>query len=255
MSVKSAQRILDFLGYFASSRAPASLTELSEALGLPKSSCLALISTLEQSGYLYQVHPRVGYYPTTRWYDQARVIAAHDPVIHRLDPFMRKLRDRTGETVILGRRAGNRVVYIAVLESEQTVRYTAYPGQLKPLYGTASGKAVLASLDVERRRRLLRELPLKPFTPRTITAVEAIERDLERGAARGWHHSVGEHVPDVTAIAAIVEIQDDYVLVVAGPTHRMSRTLEATGAAVARACRDVEAAGRPARTVRGRGRC
>lgn len=253
MAVKSANRVLEILEYFAEVRAPASLTQLAEALALPKSSCLALIGTLEETGYLYQVHPRVGYYPTGRWLEQAQVIAQHDPVIHRVSPAMEALRDRTGETVILGKQAGHRVVYIAVVESSQTVRYTAHPGQFKPLHGTSSGKALLATLDGDLRRQLLRELTLKSFTPRTITGIAAIERDLAAGIRRGWHCSVGEHVPDVTALAATFAVNDEaYVLVVAGPSHRLATRLDETGTALVRTCREIADAAPAARAPQGR---
>lgn len=252
MSVKSAGRVLKILEHFAATSAPASLTELAEALDLPKSSCLALIETLEQGGYLYQVHPRVGYYPTGKWLEQAQVIAEHDPVVRRVTPFMVTLRSRTGETVILGKRVGNRVMYIAVVESEQTVRYTARPGEFKPLYGTASGKALLARLTAAERRDVLRALPLKRFTPTTIASIGGIERDLERAGARGWYCTIAEHVPDVTAIAAVVTLNDDYVLVVAGPNHRLRGRLDATGSAVVETCREIEMATNTAKVGQGR---
>ncbi len=237
MSVKSAKRILDIFELFARSPQPATLTDIAEALRLPKSSCLALLETLEASGYLYQVRPQAGYYPTRRWLEHAQVIAENDPVLQRVQPLMSLLRDETGETIIFGRRAGDRVLYLLIVESRQTIRYTARAGEFKPLHGSSSGKALLAALPPEERRELLRRLELTRFTPRTITRREELERELARGLARGWHSCTGEHVPDVIGVSTTLTVNDEtYFIAVAGPIHRLEDRIEATGQALLRAC-------------------
>src|SRR4051812_8820285 len=104
MSVKSAQRVIDILEYFVLTRAPATLSALALALEIPKSSCLALIDTLQSKGYLYEVRPRVGYYPTRRWLDRATIISGSDPLVARVRPVMLALSEDFGETLIFGKR-------------------------------------------------------------------------------------------------------------------------------------------------------
>jgi DNA-binding IclR family transcriptional regulator len=242
MNVKSAKRILDIFELYARLRAPATLTAIAGALEVPKSSCLALLQTLESGGYIYQVQPQIGWYPTRRWLDHAQAIVEHDPLVHRTQPVMESLRGQTGETIILARRAGERVMYLLVIESEQIIRYTARAGQFKPLYGTASGKALLGSLAPEERRALLKRTGLRAFTPRTLTTRDAIERDLLRGRQRGFYQIVGEHMPDVAAASASLQLNGEtFALTVAGPTHRLANRLDEAGAALVRACRKLEA--------------
>ena len=173
--VKSAQRVLEILDYFASTRAPATLSALSSALELPKSSCLALIATLHVSGYLYEVKPGVGYYPTRRWLDRATGITASDPLATKMRPVMLALSEETGETIILGKRAGDRVIYIEVVESSQTLRYAAVAGQFKPLHGTASGKALLGGDGPNRTGRA--------FPPVQIHSLDELD---DKAAAPHW---------------------------------------------------------------------
>ena len=71
--VKSARRVLDILQFFAQIRAPATLSQISAGLDIPKSSCLALLDTLEGDGYAHQTAGR--YYLTRRWLNEARVVA------------------------------------------------------------------------------------------------------------------------------------------------------------------------------------
>jgi IclR family transcriptional regulator, acetate operon repressor len=241
VSVKSAKRILDIFELYARSRAPATLTAIAGALDVPKSSCLALLQTLESGGYIYQVQPQLGWYPTRRWLDQAQTIVEHDPLIHRVQPAMEKLRAQTGETIILARRAGERALYLIVVESEQIIRYTARAGELKPLHSTASGKALLASLDPQARRGVLERAGLRGFTARTLTTLEELEREIVRGKQRGFQKLFGEHMPDVAGASAPLRLNGDaYALTVAGPTHRIADRLEEIGALLLRACRKLE---------------
>jgi DNA-binding IclR family transcriptional regulator len=228
--VKSAQRVMDIFEFFATTRSPATLTTVASALRMPKSSCLALLTTLSSGGYLYEVRPQIGYYPTRRWLDNAQAISASDSLVRRIRPTLEELRDVTGETLILGKLSEHRILYIDVVESAETLRYTAVAGQFKPLHGTASGKAALSVLASDKRRAVLDTLDFPALTARTITDCEMLNRDIEEGIARGWQVSRGENVADATAVAVPLHIMKEiFVLVVAGPSQRLEPKLAAIG--------------------------
>ena len=238
--VKSAQRILEIFELYAARGEPATLTSIASALKMPKSSCLALLTTLASNGYLYEVR-QAGYYPTRRWLDKAQAISANDPLAEMVHPALMSLRDEIGETLIFGKLSDEQILYIDVVESQQTLRYTAVAGQFKPLHGTASGKAALSALPAVERKAFIASLNLKKLTPRTITDVAALERDIEQGIARGWQVSHGENVADATAIAVpVVLMKEIYVLVVAGPTQRLMPKLKTIGERLRTARREIE---------------
>jgi IclR family transcriptional regulator, acetate operon repressor len=238
--VKSASRALHVFEAFAEARGVLSLAQLSRALDIPRSSCLALLRTFLSRGYLYQIGAN-GYYPTRKLYDMAMVIAHYDPLLERVLPVATALRDKTRETVILGKRYGEQVVYLAVVESDQEIRYSAHPGDFKPLHGSASGKVLLAALRDEERRHFLKHLPLPAITRRTITSPGGLEDDLRDGLSRGWQYVEGENVPDVVAIASPVNLNGEvYALVVTGPIHRMKERVETHAQALIEACCNLE---------------
>ncbi len=238
--VKSASRTLRVIEAFAEAGSILSLAELSRALNIPRSSCLALLRTFVSCGYLYPVGTN-GYYPTRKLYTMAEMIARCDPLVGRVLPVMTSLRDQTKETVILGKRYEERVIYLVVVESEQTIRYSARPGDFKPLHGSASGKVLLAALGGEERHALLKRLQLAPITPLTITGLRELEDDLSAGSARGWQYVEGENVPDVIAIATPVDLNGEvYALVCTGPIHRMKDELDQHGRALLEARRRLE---------------
>ena len=91
------------------------------------------------------------------------------------------------------------------------------------------------------RKAFIASLNLKKLTPRTITDVAALERDIEQGIARGWQVSHGENVADATAIAVpVVLMKEIYVLVVAGPTQRLMPKLKTIGERLRTARREIE---------------
>lgn len=231
--VKTATRTLDVFEAFAAAKRPLTLSELARAIGAPVASCFGIVRTLERRGYLYGTRPRGGLYPTKRLLEQARVIAAHDPLPARLLAALASLRDRTGETVLLGKRLDDRAVYLDVLEGPQTVRYTARIGDLKPLHSSAVGKALLGAMDEDECRRLVHRLDLARVTPATITGRRALLAELAAGWARGWFVTRGENVPDVVAVATSVAVNDTVLAIaVAGPMHRMAPRVDRHGAAL-----------------------
>jgi DNA-binding IclR family transcriptional regulator len=241
--LKSADRTLDLFEAFARTQRPLTLSELAREIDVAPSSCFALIKTLRTRGYLYGVGERRALYPTRRMLDQANAIAACEPHVARMLPTMSALRDETGETVILGRREENAVVYLHVCESRQTVRYTARVGELKPLHSSAIGKVVLAAMPVAERLKFIQSLSKPRVTASTLCTAADLADDVAAGEARGYQLTRGENVADVMAVAVPILIGGDvFGLCVAGPMHRMRGTYARHTKALRRALVSLEKA-------------
>ena len=222
MNVKTAGRILDLFEVFARERKPLSLSQLARAIGAPVSSCFGIVRTLEARGYLYEVKARGGFYPTKSLFEHARVIASHDPLTERFVPLLEKLRDQTGETVLLSKRLDRQAVYLVWLDSLHSIRYSPKVGELRPLHASASGKALLGGLAPKARNELLAGMKLPRVTSRTVTSRAALEADLEQGRARRWYVTRGETVADLMAVAVPVVVNGEtYSVALAGPMNRM----------------------------------
>ncbi|MBL8381675.1 MAG: IclR family transcriptional regulator [Burkholderiales bacterium] len=244
--VKSALRVLRVLETFAQARAPLPLSELARRLDIPVSACHGLVRTLGARGYLYETAPRRGYYPTLRWLDQARVVAAHDPLLERVGAAMEELARLSGETVVFATRAGAMAVYLRVVESASAIRYSAQAGDLRPLHASSVGKALLMRMSVTERRAALGGGRLARITARTITRGDRLEAELAASAARGFSESRGEHVPDVHAVAVPLAIGSaTHALAIAGPAHRMADGAAAHARLLLRLSRSLEGSGGP----------
>ena len=227
MNLKTPGPTLDLFEVFAREGKPLSLSQLARAIGAPVSSCFGIVRTLESRGYLYEVKARGGFYPTKLLFEHARVIAGHDPLAERFVPLLEKLRDQTGETVLVSKRLDRQAVYLEVLESPHSIRYSQKMGEFIPLHASASGKALLGGLAPAVRNELLTGMKLPRVTSRTITSRAALEADLEQGRALGWYVTRGETVADLMAVAVPVAVNGEiYSVALAGPMQRMDGALK-----------------------------
>lgn len=242
VAVTAVERVLDIIEAFQRIQRPLSLTDLAEATGIPKSSAHAIVGTLMARGYLYSLTRPRALYPTRRFFDVGRDIVDKDPFVERVMPLLERLRDTTRETVILGKRQGDAVMYLQVIESPHPIRYSARPGEFKPLHSSSIGKALLGSLKEADLRATLTDRPLPAITGSTITDTQALLCDIVESRRRGYFVTRGENVPDVWAVSAFLCVNSEtFAVAVAGPRHRMennviacAQVLVATCSAIAR---------------------
>ena len=228
MLIRTVDSALQMFEAFADHGKPMTLSEMSRRLAIPTSTCFGLMRTLEARGYLYEVGGRKAFYPTARWLVKSREIEKGDPIYELIRPHLVKLRDASDETVILSKRLGDAVVYLDVVESRQTIRYTAEVGDLKSLNRTSSGKALLSSLPDRERETVIAKLQGGSGARLTTAQRALLNADIARGAKDGWFVGRGETSMDVMGAAIPVELGGDVFAVgIAGPLARMDPRLKA----------------------------
>src|SRR5437868_12398505 len=186
LTVTAIERVIDIFEAFQASQRPLSLTELAETIGIPKSTCHAIVQTLMARGYLYSLARPRALYPTRRIHDVARDIVEKDPFIERATPALERLRDVTRETVILGKRQGDAVIYLQVIEGQHAIRYSAKPGEIKPLHSSSIGKALLGGLKEPELRHWLDGQQLPAITSATKTDHAELIREIQESRRAGY---------------------------------------------------------------------
>ncbi len=243
-NVKTAVRTLEAFEAFGRIQKPLTLSELARAIGVPLSSCHGLIATLRNRGYVYSVGNNRQVYPTRRILDVAEAIVRNDPLLETAVPVLNRLRDDTGETVILGTREGDAVVYLEVIEGLHTIRYSAKPGEMKPLHSSAIGKAMLASLDEANMAKTISRIALERITGLTLTDENSLRRDLEKGRRMGVFVTRGENVADVMGMASPTTPGGQPLAVaLAGPIGRMDLSFDAHAERLRQAARELSGLG------------
>lgn len=229
MSVKQAANVLELIEYFARRKRPATLAEIADDLGWPRSSTFNLVGTLAERGWLYEPQPRGGYYPTPRWLTVARTVAEAEPLPATVYALTEAIAEQTGETTAIGALAGTSVVFLHVIESGQSVRYFAQVGDRVPVYASSVGRAILAQYSPAERRAIYRKIRFDAFSPTTPVDADTVEAELSEAAARGYHQSLSEYIADLAGVSLPLPVNARYLsIVVAGPTSRCLERRPAT---------------------------
>jgi DNA-binding IclR family transcriptional regulator len=183
--VKSAARTVEILEFLAARQnRPVRLRELSEALGVPRSSLHALLRTLAKHGWVRADSTGTLYGIGIRALLAGTTYLDTDPYLPVVSPFLDELREKLDETFHFGRLDGADVVYLATRESSQYLRPYSRVGRRLPAYSTSLGKAILAEQPPAELEQHLPEI-LSPLTPHTFTDREALIAELEETRQRG----------------------------------------------------------------------
>lgn len=222
VKVRQIDNVLDLFEVFGREKVPMTLTDISNALEIPKSSAFNVIETLVGRGYLYETQPRRGYYPTALLFELSSSIADGDPLVQRIHPQLVALAEATGETVLISTRERNENVYLDVVEAASPIRYFARIGQRRALHTTSSGKAILATYDEKERQRIVAALSEAHRASPTPVDIAALATDVEACIGRGWSEDWGQTAPDVMGIGVPIHTSKWRLgLALAGPIYRM----------------------------------
>jgi len=221
MTVRQAANTLQILEYFAERLRPATAAELAEDLGWPRSSTFKLIGTLADLGYLYEPQARNGYYPSPKWFDLAEKVTRANPLPAELHRLVFEIARTTGETTLIAAPAGEYAIFLDVQESTHAVRYFTSIGDRVPIYASSAGRALLAQMPTDERRRLYQKTTFQTFSNTTPATEETVEQEIMAAEQRGFHQSNAEYTPDLAGVALPLPYQGRRLsIVVVGPVSR-----------------------------------
>lgn len=228
---KTARRTLEVFEAFHRRQSPLSLTELARLLRVPMSSCHGIVRTMVARGYLYNVDADRNLYPTKRLLQVAEGIARNDPMLKRITSALARLRDASGESVVLGKWQDDVVVYLDVLEGRQTIRYTARPGQTQPVVASSIGKAILAQMNDRAVTAWLKAHPLRKAGSRINISLRQLHQQLRMARSSGYCIAGGEIEANVMAVAVAIPSNGDPLgVAIVGPQMRIEPLAHRHGA-------------------------
>jgi DNA-binding IclR family transcriptional regulator len=241
----TADRALQILDLFAEDRLVVGGTEVAAALSTSRSTAYRYLQSLVLAGFL-EVDAAGGFRLGPRVLELSRLARKGFAVVDIARPVMRTLRDALGETVLLTRRSGDRVICLESEEARATVRISYERGSVLPLHAGASALVLLAWLPADEARAMLEAADLQPLTENTLTEVDAVLARLERIRHDGVAVSRGELDHDVTGVAAPIRAASGEItaaLSVAALNRRVpGDRLDAVAQAVRQAAAEVERA-------------
>ena len=163
-----------------------SLAEICKRMELRKSTAHRSLIALERTGLIERA-PGNRYRLGLKLYDMGNRAVEQVDLRTRVNPFLRKLALRVGETVHLGVLHKTRVVYLDKVEPiNRRVCISSRTGTSNPVYSTSMGKAMLAYLSPEEASKIIAEIQFTSFTSKTISSREELLGALDRVRRRGY---------------------------------------------------------------------
>jgi DNA-binding IclR family transcriptional regulator len=186
---------------------PVSLKQLAAESGLHPSTAHRILSAMAASGFVERADPG-SYRLGIRLLELGNIVKGRIGLRETALPLMRELHARIGESVNLGMRQGDEIVYVERTSSgRSSVRVVHLVGARAPLHVTAVGKLYLAEEEGQGVRDYARRTGLPGFTPSSLTTLPALERELGRVMREGVAYDNEEIEQGLRCIAA--PIHDD----------------------------------------------
>jgi DNA-binding IclR family transcriptional regulator len=202
LAVKSADRVLDLLELLNQSAFGLSHSDISDHLGIPKSSLSQLLKNLVTRGY-------VAYLPADKLYqlgDRLDELARRKTHLRDLatlaQPSLEKLTKETRESAFLNIRNGDNAKLIAREIGPQALVTVLHVGSVVPLHTTAAGRAILAFLPARMQEEYLERARFETVTAKTVNTLDELRKRLDEVERERLCVAEDELILGVTGISA-----------------------------------------------------
>ena len=182
----AVERALTMLEAVAQESDGLSNAEISRKLNIPKSSASYILRTLETRGYLTRDEETGKYRVGLKILSLSRGALDGRDVRGIALPIMRHLTHQTGLTCHLAVLDGPDAVYIEKVEPEGFIRMDTWVGRRMRVHATSVGKAIVAHTPQERLEEILGKSGMEKRTPKTITTLPRLLRELEKVRDQGY---------------------------------------------------------------------
>ncbi|MBP1763648.1 MAG: kdgR 1 [Firmicutes bacterium] len=221
--IQSVFRALKILECVAENDNLISLTEISQKMGLSKSTTHGLIATLEKYGYMQQ-DPITGKYALgLKTFELGQAYASNLDVREIAMPDLRELSSVYQETAHLAVLSGDEVVYIDKVDGSRSIGIRSRIGGRNPAYCTGVGKVLLSGLNESKIQEMYKNKQFQKFTKNTVADVPTLLQQIQRIREMGYAFDMEEIEPDLQCVAAPIWDSQGTVIAaisLSGPANR-----------------------------------
>lgn len=200
---KSAARVVDVVELISKSESPLSITEISNALDIPKSSTFEIVYTLVEKDFLEITDNKLktfklGY----KLFTTGTSYLKDTNLIQVAHPLLEEMMRKSKETVFLAVQRKNEIVYLDKIEGISSIEPACKMGSTRPLTCTALGKAILATYSKEEIIDTLGNGKFITPTKNSINNFEDLMKELAETVARGYAIDNRENNEEIFCIGA-----------------------------------------------------
>ncbi len=226
--VKTAVRVFDIVEE-VQQREGARLVDITDAIGVSKSTAHQYLSTLVDLGYLKKTDQE---YTLGHKFLNHGINARKQYEITKVcRPPLENLVEETQEMAWVTVEEQGKAVYLDKVKGNRAVQTLAKVGTSAHLHYLSSGKAMLACMSDEEVHEIIDRYGLPAKTEHSITDLDRLFEELEEIREQGYAVNNSEATPGVRAVGAPVMVNGDIygAIAVTGPENRLDEeTLEET---------------------------
>lgn len=220
-TVQSAKKVFDVVQAVQRLEEP-TLTRIAADTGMPKTTTLTHLHTLEEIGYVLESDGE--YRLSLRFLDHGVHTKRQLSIARLCPPVLQQLAEDTNEAAWLMVEERGYVIGLEKALGQRAVQTTGRIGRHTRFHYHAPGKAILSQFPDARVEELLERTGLPGKTDRTVTDVDELFAELEEVREQGVAFDVGEAVEGLRSVAAPVDSRDSTksAIAVVGPENRLT---------------------------------
>lgn len=207
---------IEILELFASSGKEFGISDVSNKTGINKNAVSRIFEALTEKSWLYCSDEAAKKYritarPLSLFAKQYSATALHKIAA----PVLEELRSDLGDTVYVGVKDADKVLYILHLDSTKMVRVCASIGGSYPLHASAPGKVLLAHSDASYIDGYYSRFAAK-LTENTITDASAFHKEAKQIKDMGYALDNEEYSHGIVCIAVPIFDSESNVIATLG---------------------------------------
>ena len=200
MQVQSLSRTFDILEILSKEQKGLSLTDISNAVDLHKSTVYRLLSSLMERGYIEKRDTK--YRLGLEFVELCSIYLNSLELKTEAEPVLRDLSMITSQIAFLAIMTEKEIVYIDKMENYNSMRKYSIIGQRRPAYCTSLGKAFLMGMTDDEVREFMKTEKMVSVTPTTICDIDELLENVELSRKRGWALDNEEFEENIRCIGA-----------------------------------------------------
>jgi DNA-binding IclR family transcriptional regulator len=194
-------------------------TELAKRTNLPKPTISRILANLTELGCINYSEHLKAYKLGGALIAMGHVASANFDLVQVARPLMAKLAEEVGLAVGIGMLEKDRIVWMESCQGSARVALQVRIGFRLPLFSTAMGQAILATMSSDVRTRLIER-----YGPQDAEERKHNERAIERAVAEinksGFCTALAEWDPNINGVAApLITGEGNFVLGCGGPPY------------------------------------
>lgn len=201
--------------------------EISDKIGASPTSVFRISMTMIEKGYFLRNEETKRIRMSSKLFEVSSVGTCDKNISEIAAPYLRKLRNATKETTLLGVLLPTKARGVAILEYPglHPFKFIHDIGEPITLHVGAPGKSLLAFLPEDEQQEIISKLRLKKFTEKTITSKRELRKELAKVKEQGYALGLGEWMEEMHCISAPILDRFGYpmgVVWITGPSSRIS---------------------------------